>query len=122
MSTSTARRESLRGAGPCPRGVGSLSPREREILELLARGLMYKEIAESLSIRVVTVNTHVRRIYGKLHVRSRAQAVARYVLKPLRAEGAQHAEGADGNPWEAGESGTDAFSADEFGADELRAG
>jgi DNA-binding NarL/FixJ family response regulator len=55
-----------------------LSPREREVLELLARGFFYKEISESLRITVGTVNTHVRRIYEKLQVRTRAQAVAVY--------------------------------------------
>jgi DNA-binding NarL/FixJ family response regulator len=55
-----------------------LSPREQEVLELLARGYLYKEIAEQLNISVPTVNTYVRRIYEKLQVRSRAQAVARY--------------------------------------------
>jgi DNA-binding NarL/FixJ family response regulator len=55
-----------------------LSPREQEVLELLARGYLYKEIAERLTISVPTVNTYVRRIYEKLHVRSRAQAVAKY--------------------------------------------
>ena len=50
------------------------SPREREVLELLARGYLYKEIADSLSISLPTVNTYIRRIYEKLHVRSRAQA------------------------------------------------
>jgi DNA-binding NarL/FixJ family response regulator len=55
-----------------------LSPREQEVLELLARGYLYKEIAEKLNISVPTVNTYVRRIYEKLQVRSRAQAVARY--------------------------------------------
>jgi DNA-binding NarL/FixJ family response regulator len=55
-----------------------LSPREQEVLELLARGYLYKEIAERLNISVPTVNTYVRRMYEKLHVRSRAQAVAKY--------------------------------------------
>jgi len=55
-----------------------LSPREQEVLELLARGYLYKEIAERLNISVPTVNTYIRRMYEKLHVRSRAQAVARY--------------------------------------------
>jgi DNA-binding NarL/FixJ family response regulator len=55
-----------------------LSPREREVLDRLARGYLYKEIAEKLNISVPTVNTYVRRIYEKLHVRSRAQAVAKY--------------------------------------------
>jgi DNA-binding NarL/FixJ family response regulator len=56
----------------------SLCPREQEVLDLLARGYLYKEIAERLNISVPTVNTHVRRVYEKLHVRSRAQAVAKY--------------------------------------------
>lgn len=55
-----------------------LSSREQEVLELLARGYLYKEIAERLNISVPTVNTYVRRMYEKLHVRSRAQAVARF--------------------------------------------
>ncbi len=60
-----------------------LSPREREVLELLARGYLYKEIAEMLKISVLTVNTYIRRIYEKLHVRSRAQAVAKYAHLPM---------------------------------------
>ena len=60
-----------------------LSPREREVLELLARGYLYKEIAEQLKISVQTVNTYIRRIYEKLHVRSRAQAVAKYAHLPM---------------------------------------
>jgi DNA-binding NarL/FixJ family response regulator len=62
-----------------------LSPREREVLELLARGYLYKEIAEMLQIGVQTVNTYIRRIYEKLHVRSRAQAVAKYAHLPMGA-------------------------------------
>jgi DNA-binding NarL/FixJ family response regulator len=60
----------------------NLSPREREVLELLARGYLYKEIAESLHISVPTVNTHIRRIYEKLHVRSRSQAIAKFTHIP----------------------------------------
>jgi DNA-binding NarL/FixJ family response regulator len=56
----------------------ALSTREQEVLDLLARGYLYKEIAERLNIGVPTVNTYVRRVYEKLHVRSRAQAVAKY--------------------------------------------
>jgi DNA-binding NarL/FixJ family response regulator len=55
-----------------------LSPREREVLELLACGYLYKEIADNLGITVATVVTYIRRIYEKMHVRSRAQAVAKY--------------------------------------------
>jgi DNA-binding NarL/FixJ family response regulator len=62
-----------------------LSGREREVLELLARGYLYKEIAEMLKISVQTVNTYIRRIYEKLHVRSRAQAVAKYANLPMGA-------------------------------------
>jgi DNA-binding NarL/FixJ family response regulator len=56
----------------------NLSPREREVLELLARGYLYKEIMEALKISRPTVNTYIRRIYEKLHVRSRSQAVAKF--------------------------------------------
>lgn len=64
-------------------GSVELSGREREVLELLARGYLYKEIAELLKISVQTVNTYIRRIYEKLHVRSRAQAVAKYAHLPM---------------------------------------
>lgn len=55
-----------------------LSPREKQVLELLAEGQLYKEIADTLQVSVPTVCTYIRRIYEKLHVRSRAQAVAHY--------------------------------------------
>ncbi len=54
-----------------------LSSREREVLELLGRGLLYKEIAERIGIGLGTVRTHVTRIYEKLHVHNRMEAVAR---------------------------------------------
>ncbi|MEK0446205.1 MAG: hypothetical protein RLZZ399_1526 [Verrucomicrobiota bacterium] len=56
-----------------------LAPREREILELLAQGHLQKEIGEQLGIRFSTVRTLTGRIYEKLHVHSRAQAVAKYL-------------------------------------------
>jgi len=56
----------------------SLSPREREILDALTEGALYKEIAERLGISYSTVHTHIARIYQKLQVRSRGQAVAKY--------------------------------------------
>jgi DNA-binding NarL/FixJ family response regulator len=65
-----------------PADPDSLSPREREVLELAARGYLYKEIAESLRISVATVNSHVRRLCEKLHVRSRSQAVAKFTHIP----------------------------------------
>ena len=54
-----------------------LSEREREVLDLLSQGLMYKEIAEKLGISFETVRTYIRRVYEKLHVRTRTEAVAK---------------------------------------------
>jgi DNA-binding NarL/FixJ family response regulator len=85
MSSNIARKvvQSFRRPGTDMEQSEDLSPREREVLELLARGFLYKEIADSLGISVQTVNTYIRRIYEKLHVRSRAQAVAKYAHIPL---------------------------------------
>jgi len=76
--------------------TAELSPREREVLDLLAKGYLYKEIADTLSISLPTVNTYIRRIYEKLHVRSRGQAVARYVQWPTavdRTDGSRRSGG-----------------------------
>ena len=59
----------------------ALSAREREVLEMLARGFLYKEIAEALSISVRTVDTYIRRIYEKLQVRTRTEAVAKFLRR-----------------------------------------
>ena len=59
-----------------------LSAREREILRLLARGYAYKEMADTLGISMGTINTHIYRIYQKLHVRSRGEAVALFAPFP----------------------------------------
>jgi DNA-binding NarL/FixJ family response regulator len=56
-----------------------LSRREQEILELLTQGYVNKEIGERLSIGIETVQTHLKHIYEKLHVRSRTEAVAKYL-------------------------------------------
>jgi DNA-binding NarL/FixJ family response regulator len=66
-----------------------LSPREREVLELLARGHLYKEIMDSLTISRGTLNTYVRRIYEKLHVRSRSQAVAKFSHFSMNEQGSR---------------------------------
>ena len=55
-----------------------LSIRQNELLSLLAQGYSYKEIAETMGISLTTVNNYIRRIYEKLHVQSRGQAVAIY--------------------------------------------
>ena len=52
-----------------------LSPREKEILQLLAKGLLYKEIAEQLNITTGTVRIHIHKIYEKLHVQNRTEAI-----------------------------------------------
>jgi DNA-binding NarL/FixJ family response regulator len=64
--------------------AGELSPREREVLSQLAQGYLIKEIAERLGISFVTTRTYIRRIYEKLHVHSRAQAVAKYLQSPMQ--------------------------------------
>lgn len=54
-----------------------LTAKEREVVDGLASGLMYKEIAEKLGVNISTVRTHVRSIYEKLQVHSRNEAVKR---------------------------------------------
>jgi DNA-binding NarL/FixJ family response regulator len=56
----------------------NLSPREREVLDLLAQGYIYKEIGCMLTIGVATVRTHVQHICHKMHVWSRVEAVAKH--------------------------------------------
>jgi DNA-binding NarL/FixJ family response regulator len=69
---------------PQPTAMTELSARENEILQLLAQGYLYKEIADKLGIKLPTVDSHIRRIYEKLHVRSRSEAIARYMHLPIR--------------------------------------
>ena len=57
----------------------SLTPREQEILGCLAKGLLYKEIADQLGISVSTVRAHLHAVYGKLQVQSRTEAVIKYL-------------------------------------------
>ncbi len=59
--------------------MAHLTPREEEVLGLAAKGYRSKEIADALSLSAQTVQTHFRNLYEKLHVRSRAEAVARYL-------------------------------------------
>jgi len=56
-----------------------LSLREQEVLDYLAQGFLYREIAEKLKLSYATVHTHVRHIYEKLHVRSRTEAVTKHL-------------------------------------------
>ncbi|HNB81501.1 MAG TPA: response regulator transcription factor [Chitinophagaceae bacterium] len=77
MSMEIARRvvESFKAEPQAGRGLDLLSKRENEILQLLATGLMYKEIAAHLHISTETVRRHVHHIYEKLHVQTRTEAV-----------------------------------------------
>ncbi len=86
MTSNIARKvvQSFRQSHPPLPEADELSPREHEVLDLLASGYLYKEIADSIGISLPTVNTYIRRIYEKLHVHSRSQAVARYANRPLR--------------------------------------
>jgi DNA-binding NarL/FixJ family response regulator len=56
-----------------------LTPREQETLALLAKGFLYKEIGDKLSVSVNTVKRHLHAIYEKLHVQSRTEATAKYL-------------------------------------------
>jgi DNA-binding NarL/FixJ family response regulator len=79
MSSSIARKvvKHFHLVGISPQETDNLSNREREVLELLAQGLIYKEIGDKLKIGVTTVRTYVKNICYKMHVRSRVEAVAK---------------------------------------------
>jgi DNA-binding NarL/FixJ family response regulator len=80
MTSEIARKvvASFREPTPNPE-LACLQRREEEILELLSKGFLVKEIAESLHLSVNTIKTHLRRIYEKLHVRSRTEAVVKFL-------------------------------------------
>ncbi|HEX7655116.1 MAG TPA: response regulator transcription factor [Verrucomicrobiae bacterium] len=59
--------------------AGQLSPREQAVLDGLAKGWTYKQLASELDISIDTIRTYIRRIYEKLHVQSRTEAVAKYL-------------------------------------------
>jgi DNA-binding NarL/FixJ family response regulator len=59
--------------------VEKLTRREQEILALLAKGYLYKEIADQLGISLSTVRAHLHTVYEKLHVQSRTQAVVKFL-------------------------------------------
>jgi len=61
--------------------LSELSEREQQVLDLLAQGLIYKEIADKLNIGYETVHTYIRRIYEKLQVRTRTEAVAKFLQR-----------------------------------------
>jgi len=81
MSSHIARKivQSFQQPAPACAEAESLSPREAEVLDLLAKGFLYKEIADQMKVSYATVHTHIRHIYEKLHVRSRTEAVAKHL-------------------------------------------
>jgi DNA-binding NarL/FixJ family response regulator len=84
MTSSVARKvvQSFQRARQGAQEIDRLSQRENQVLRLLAQGKMYKEIADTLGITSNTVSCYIRRIYEKLHVRSRMEAVAKLSAKP----------------------------------------
>jgi RNA polymerase sigma factor (sigma-70 family) len=81
MTTHIARKvvQSFQRSAEAEAQTESLSEREQQVLDLLSRGLIYKEIAEKLGISYETVHTYIRRIYEKLQVRTRTEAVAKFL-------------------------------------------
>jgi DNA-binding NarL/FixJ family response regulator len=83
MTTHIARKvtQSFHRAGPSPQATENLSEREQQVLDCLSQGFLYKEIAEKLGISYETVHTYIRRIYEKLQVRTRTEAVAKFLKR-----------------------------------------
>jgi len=83
MTTHIARlvTQSFQSAGPSAQPTENLSQREQEVLDLLSQGFLYKEIAEKMGIGYETVHTYIRRIYEKLQVRTRTEAVAKFLRR-----------------------------------------
>ena len=81
MSSSIARKvvASFQKSDPISEEKACLSPRERMVLESMAKGLTYRQTAEQFGISIDTIRTHVRRIYEKLHVQSSTEAIAKYL-------------------------------------------
>ena len=81
MTSEIARRvvEAFQSPAPPPDDTTSLSAREQEILGLLARGFSNKEIAAQLDVAYQTVKVHLKHIYDKLHVRSRTEALLKFM-------------------------------------------
>jgi len=77
MSSDIARRViyNMHNKGKTTEAVELLTEREMEILDLLAKGYLYKEIAAELFISNATVKQHIHNIYGKLHVQTRTEAL-----------------------------------------------
>jgi DNA-binding NarL/FixJ family response regulator len=71
----------FQGLGTSGNEVDSLSQRERQALELLAEGFLYKEIADKMGVSYLTVHQFTKHIYEKLHVHSRTEAVVKFLKR-----------------------------------------
>ena len=58
-----------------------LTPREKHVLDLLAKGFLYKEIAEKSDLSINTIKQHIHKIYEKLHVSNRTEAINKVLGK-----------------------------------------
>ena len=83
MSAPIARKvvQSFQAAPAKGNESAALSQRELSVINGLAQGLAYKQIADQLGVSIHTVRNYIRRIYEKLHVQSRSEAVAKFFLK-----------------------------------------
>jgi DNA-binding NarL/FixJ family response regulator len=80
MSIIASMMEGASGPGHDTSLTWQLAPREREVLHLLSTGRPYKQIAAELELSMGTIRTYVRRLYGKLHVNCRTEAVVKYLM------------------------------------------
>jgi DNA-binding NarL/FixJ family response regulator len=81
MSSSIARKV-VQAFQPSPHAsalIEHLAPREQQVLELLAKGRAYKQIADEMNLSMGTIRTYIRRVYEKLHVNCRTDAVVKYL-------------------------------------------
>ena len=91
MSSHIARKvvQAFQPARPANKIIEQLAPREQQVLELLAKGSAYKQIAADMNLSMGTIRTYIRRIYEKLHVNCRTEAVVKFLdanrdaVKPL---------------------------------------
>jgi DNA-binding NarL/FixJ family response regulator len=83
MTTHIARKvvQSFQKQSPAVPAGEALSAREQEVLDHLSQGFLYKEIADKMGISYETVHTYIRRIYEKLQVRTRTEAVAKFLRR-----------------------------------------
>ncbi len=81
MSSHIARKvvQAFQSAGPSAPPGEHLAPREKQVLDLLSKGRAYKQIAADMNLHIGTIRTYIRRIYEKLHVNCRTEAVVKYL-------------------------------------------